>query len=201
MKEKGRGKKGIEAEAKKVRRRTSIQHVLLHAIAAAGVLGVALLAPNAMRVLSMFDGGKKRMMSPKYLFGSAFEKLLIKEMIEIESTERGKFVRLTVLGKHELARMVSRSPDMRIHRRWDKRWRMVIYDIKEERKVTRMKLQEYLSGFGFYKLQQSVWIYPYDSEALLVLLKADFKIGQEVLYLVVEKIENDRRLKDHFGLK
>ena len=196
-----RQRKSVEQEAKKVRRRTNIQHVLLHTITAVGVLGVALLAPNAMRVLSMFDGGKKRTMNPKYLFGSAFEKLLIKGMVVIEHTEHGKFVRLTTLGQRELTRMVARSPDTRAHKRWDKRWRMVIYDIKEERKVIRMRLQEYLATFGFYKLQQSVWVYPYDSEALLLLLKADFKIGQEVLYIVVEKIENDQRLKDHFGLK
>ena len=201
MKKKIAQNKSVETGAKKVRLRTNIQHVLLHTIAAVGVLGVALLAPNAMRALSLFDGGKKRVMNPKYLFGSAFEKLLVKGMIIVEHAGHDKYVRLTALGKRELAKMVARSPDPRVHRRWDKRWRMVIYDIKEQRKLIRMRLQEYLSTFGFYKLQQSVWIYPYDCEALLVLLKADFSVGQEVLYVVVEKIENDQRLKNHFGLK
>jgi hypothetical protein len=69
-------KKAVERGAKTVRRRTNIQHVLLRTIATAGVLSVALLAPNALQVLRMFDGGKSRRMNPKYLFGSAFEKLL-----------------------------------------------------------------------------------------------------------------------------
>ncbi len=97
--------------------------------------------------------------------------------------------------------MVASSPDTRKHHRWDKRWRMVVYDIKENRRGVRVKLQELLRGFGFYKLQNSVWIYPYDCEALMILLKADFKIGTDVLYAVVEKIENDQKLKTHFGLK
>jgi CRISPR/Cas system-associated endoribonuclease Cas2 len=194
-------KKNIESEARKVRMRVNIQHVLLHTIAAAGVLSLVMLAPNALQVLRMFDGGKVRRKDPKYLFASAFEKLLAKKVIMIETTERGKRVRITELGKYELARMVARTPDTRKHKRWDKRWRMVIYDIKEERKATRLRLQEMLRSFGFYRLQNSVWVYPHDTEALVILLKADFKIGGEVLYVVVEKIENDSSLKKHFGLK
>ena len=194
-------KKVVEQGARKVRRNTSIRHVLLRTIAGAGLLSVALLAPNAMQVLRMFDGGKRRKMDPKYLFGTTFEKLLLRGMVVIVHKDGGKYVKLTAEGKHELARMVGRSPDERKHKRWDKRWRIVIYDIKEERRLLRMRLQGILSTFGFYKLQNSVWIYPYDSEALVTLLKADFRIGGEVLYMVVEQVENDRKIRDHFGLK
>ncbi len=199
--ERKKHRKIVEEGAKVVRRRTNIQHVLLHTIASAGVLSVALLAPNALQVLRMFDAGKARQMNPKYLFGSAFEKLLQKGMVKIEMTSRGKRVRLTELGEHEFARMVARHPDRRVHKHWDKRWRMVIYDISEEKKHIRLRLQEMLREFGFYKLQNSIWIYPYDCEALMILLKADFKIGGEVLYAVVEKIENDQPIKKYFALK
>ena len=194
-------KKGIEADARKVRLRTNIQHVLLHTIAGVGVLSVALLAPNALRVLAMFDGGKRRLQNPKYLFGSAFEKLLLRKMIVIEQGKNGKYVRLTTEGEHALAKMLARKPDSRVLRRWDKRWRMVTYDISESRRAIRARLQELLRTFGFFRLQNSVWVYPHDCEALVILLKTDFKIGTEVLYAVVEKIENDQHLREHFRLK
>lgn len=193
-------KKIIELGAKIVRRRTNIQHVLLSTIATAGVLSVMLLAPNALQVLRMFDKGKSRKMNPKYLFGSAFEKLILKKLIKIEVAGEHKRVRLTKEGQHELAMMIARNPDKRMHQRWDKRWRMVIYDIKESHKHSRVKLQALLRVFGFYKLQNSVWVYPYDCEALMILLKADFKIGNEVLYVVVEKIENDKHMRKYFNL-
>ena len=193
--------KTVESKARKVRLRTNIQHVLLHTVATAGFLSIALLAPNALRVLSMFDGGKGRKQNPRYLFDGAFNRLLSKGMIVIETTPKGKHVCLTERGKNELARMIAHSPDRRTHRRWDKRWRIVTYDIKEERKALRMKLAELLRVFGFYRLQNSLWVYPYDSEALLILLKANYKIGSEVLYGVMEQIENDKKIKVHFGLK
>jgi hypothetical protein len=49
-------------------------------------------------------------------------------------------------------------------------------------------------------MQDSVWIFPYDCEELVALLKADFKVGKDLLYMVVEKIENDHALRLHFNL-
>ena len=53
---------------------------------------------------------------------------------------------------------------------------------------------------GFMRLQDSVWIYPYDCEDLLTLLKADFKVGRDMLYMVVDQLEYDVSLKVRFGL-
>ena len=51
------------------------------------------------------------------------------------------------------------------------------------------------------RLQDSVWVFPYDCEDFIALLKAELKIGAAVLYMVVEHIENDKHLRSHFGLK
>ncbi len=191
----------LERETSAIRRRINMQKIVLQSIAGAGLLSVALLAPNAMQVLRLLHPDTTRRMHPKYLIASTFNKLCDKRLIVVESTSRGSMIRLTNEGKLALARMVARSPDTRKHKRWDKRWRMVVYDIKEKRRAVRGKLRDTLSTFGFYKLQASTWVYPYECEELIILLKADFKIGIEVLYVIVEKIENDQKLKDHFGLK
>jgi DNA-binding PadR family transcriptional regulator len=193
----------IEQEAQKIHRRTNIQKIILRTIATAGVLSLAMLAPNALQLLVVTEkgSGKRRRMNPTYLIDSAFEKLCSRGLILIEVGQHGKVVRLTDDGKRMLARMVARSPDKRKHHPWDKRWRMVIYDIKEKRRGTRILLQRTLRAFGFYQLQNSVWVYPYDCEDLLILLKADFKIGLDVLYGVAEKVEGDEKIKEYFGLK
>lgn len=50
------------------------------------------------------------------------------------------------------------------------------------------------------RLQDSVWIYPYDCEDLVALMKADLRIGADVLYMIVERLERDKYLRRHFGL-
>ena len=51
------------------------------------------------------------------------------------------------------------------------------------------------------RMQDSVWIFPYDCEDLITLLKADFKVGYDLLYMVVDKLEGDHIFKDYFKLK
>ena len=53
---------------------------------------------------------------------------------------------------------------------------------------------------GFLRLQDSVWVYPYDCEDFVALLKADLRLGREMLYIIAEKIENDGWLRQEFNL-
>ena len=57
-----------------------------------------------------------------------------------------------------------------------------------------------MAEIGFVRLQDSVWIFPYDCEDFIMLLKADLKIGKDALYAIVEKLENDKALREHFHL-
>ena len=82
----------------------------------------------------------------------------------------------------------------------DRKWRVVIFDIKEYRRKTRDKLRITLTSLGFIKLQNSVWVFPYECEDVMVMLKASYKIGNDVLYMTVDKIENDKWLKKKFLL-
>ena len=43
-------------------------------------------------------------------------------------------------------------------------------------------------------------MYPYDCEDLITLLKADFRVGDAMLYMIVDTIERDGALRKHFGI-
>ena len=85
-------------------------------------------------------------------------------------------------------------------KKWDRRWRVVIFDIPERRKSVRDRLRRFMDTYGFVRLQDSVWVYPHDCEDLIALAKAEFRIGYDVLYMIVERIERDGHLREHFGL-
>ena len=118
-------------------------------------------------------------------------------LIYFENKRNGTFVRLTEKGRRYLFTHLDAPPKPK---RWDEKWRILIFDIKEARKRTRNQLRRSLVNIGFVSLQKSVWVYPYDCEDLIVLIKADFKIGKDVLYIIADKIENDRQLKTYFNL-
>ena len=184
----------METEIRRRTRNTKIQNAVLKTVAAAGFLSVALLAPNALRMLKIFDkstGQKKR----RSILASR-ERLIECGLIGYH----GNSLRLTKKGEEKLFEIERREYKLPRPERWDKKWRVLIFDITENKKILREKIRASLVSIGFKHLQDSVWIYPYDCEDLILLLKADFQIGKELLYLIVEKIEHEEPLKEFFGL-
>lgn len=179
--------------------KVNLKKIILTTIATAGLLSVVILAPNALQVLEQFSG-KKKYHRKKRLNGT-IENLLQKDLIEFEKKNNKKFVRLTKKGADQLAKYKLGDLEIKKPKKWDKKWRMIIFDIKESRRTTRDILRSTLNRLGFVKLQNSVWVFPYDCEELIVMLKSDLFVGKDVLYITADKIENDYWLKEVFGLR
>ncbi len=187
----------LETEVKNEIRATKIQKAVLQTIATAGILSVALLAPNALQVLKMFGLNKKAKTNKERSINLSRARLVEKGLVEY--SESGMLY-LTASGKKRLEKIERMEFKMKIPQKWDGKWRVLIFDIKEKKRLVRDKIRVTLNYIGFVRLQNSVWVYPYDCEDLITLLKADFGIGREVLYMIVDKIENDKSLRNHFKL-
>jgi len=85
-------------------------------------------------------------------------------------------------------------------KKWDKKWRVLIYDIPENKKKAREKVREILRSAGFVRLQDSIWVYPYDCEDVIGIMKNELGIGKHLLYMIVDQIEDDRFLRMDFDL-
>jgi len=66
--------------------------------------------------------------------------------------------RLTQRGR--LHALGGRDPVAQWKRKWDGRWRLVLFDVPESRRAVRDKLRRYLHMRGFGYLQNSVWVTP-----------------------------------------
>jgi DNA-binding transcriptional regulator PaaX len=115
---------------------------------------------------------------------------LIQEKQKIYLTEKGisEFIKFKAIRKKE---------------EWDGKWRIVIFDVSEERRNNRDFLRKQLKWIGFKELQKSVWVFPFDVrkdiEDLMEISK--YKCKGDVRFLVAEKIEEDNDLKKWFDLK
>ncbi len=185
-----------------MKRETTIKvgKIILGTVATAGLISMAVLAPNAVQCLEMFWGKDKRKYSSKYHINTTISKLKQQGLIKFENKNGKSFVRLTEKGKERLLKYQLQETKIEKPKKWDKKWRMVIFDIKEQRKYTREGLRTELIRLGFVKLQNSVWVHPYKCDDVIAMFKSHFKIGKDVLYITVDKIENDKWLKEEFRL-
>jgi CRISPR-associated endonuclease Cas2 len=187
----------LEKENKKQIRATKIQSIVLRTVAAAGLIGVAMILPNALQMLKVYNLDKKLRASNRRAINNSRRRLVEQGLLEYSGEG---FLRLTDVGRKTLRRIQLADYKIEMPRKWDKKWRMLIFDIKESQKILRDKVRNTLISIGFIRLQNSVWVYPYDCEDLITLLKADFEIGKEVLYVIADKIENEKVLLSDFGL-
>ena len=179
-------------------RRTKINSAIIGTLAISGMLAVAAVATNvlgAMGKLGILNFSQKRQGVKKSL-----TRLIKKGYVTIETNGDKKLVRLTAKGEKFAALMGEGSLAPKKPKRWDGKWRMLIFDVPEKRKQVRRRIREILHSIGFQRLQDSVWVYPYDCEDLVTILKADLKIGKDVLYIIADAIEYDKEIRSRFGL-
>lgn len=68
---------------------------------------------------------------------------------------------------------------------WDKKWRLVIFDIPEDKKLAREALRQKLKDLGLIKLQDSIWVTPFSCEKEINLIKSVFNLSDHWLDVIV----------------
>lgn len=184
----------MEEASRKRTRRNQLRGLILGSVEAAGLIGLAIVAPNVIGAMDRLGLIPSRQQSGVI---RASAKRLVKQ--GLLSWEHGK-LRLTKTGQAELRRLTIAERASARPRRWDKKWRLLIFDIPERRAYLRKRIRYTLRSIGFERLQDSVWIYPYDCEDLVALLKADFKVGRAMLYLIVDQLEFEGDVRKLFRL-
>lgn len=84
--------------------------------------------------------------------------------------------------------------------KWDGRWRIVMYDVAGHQASLRNIFRASLKRMGFINLQESVWLYPYPCEKEIHFLRDFCGMGENVIYIIAHKIENDGKYRKQFGL-
>ena len=181
-------------------KRNNISKTILSVIAVAGVLSLAMVAPNAIQLLKPLIKPKWKYQRQYYL-NKTIKRLQHQGLIKFEKNKEGvTCVRLTSKGQEKVEQYQFEKNIIATPKHWDGKYRLIIFDIKEGRREMRNQLRDILSRLGLVRLQNSVWVHPYECEEIVVLLKAHFRVGKDVLYVVADRIENDAWLKRKFGL-
>src|SRR3989344_6386359 len=187
----------LEKEARVMRRRGQIRDAVLTALLVGGMVAIGAVPIKLIPTLGFTPKNKSRF----NYYTKTVAGRLVKEGLAKWVRREGKIhLQITPAGRRFLTFEQEKLKLQSLKKRWDKRWRMVVFDIPERRRALRQKLRGIMIDVGFVRLQDSVWVFPHDCEEFVALLKAELRIGKDVLYAIVEKIENDKAIREHFDL-
>ena len=86
--------------------------------------------------------------------------------------------------------------------KWDKKWRVVIFDVPQEMHNQRNWLRKKLKNLGFYMLQKSVFVYPYSCEEELGHICSYLDVSDFVDVIISDSIGfQEQEVKKFFGLR
>lgn len=85
-------------------------------------------------------------------------------------------------------------------KKWQGKWYLVFFDVPEIQRNKRNYLRNFLRDIGFFQYQQSVYVYPYECEKEIVLIKQIVESAQYMSYIIADKIEQEQRVKIYFNL-
>ncbi len=187
----------LEEASRKRKKKQDIQHAVLATVAVTGIVAFAAVAGNALQLLDYLPNEKYNL---KYRMKSVAGRLVAKKYAVWVERDGKKYLRVTPTGRKALAFEQAKITLKNQKKKWDGRWRMVVFDVPERRRRIRNRLRAVMLEIGFVRLQDSVWVYPYDCEDFVALLKAELKIGKDVLYAIADTIEHDKDLRRQFKL-
>lgn len=137
---------------------------------------------------------------PKRKLKRAVRNLARKKIISIKEVDGELLVSFSEEGKKLFYKYKIDELKIKKPKRWDGKWRVVIFDIPEKKRLARDVLRNKLKELGFYSLQKSVFVYPYDCQREIELIKTVYEIGPYVYFLLVEGIDRQKRLEKFFKI-
>ena len=107
---------------------------------------------------------------------------------------------LSEKGKSRILKYDIDKIEIKKSARWDKLWRLVVFDIPEDKNLGRKALAAKLKELGFYPMQKSVFIYPYECKDEIDFITEIFELSPYVRFLRVKDIDIELDLKERFYL-
>jgi CRISPR-associated endonuclease Cas2 len=185
--------------------RATVKDILLILGVGAIVIG-SIVAPGLPKVIYYLTRKEKREKEKLArfdhgLFRQELQRLVKRGMVKFREVNGKTVVELTDKGNSKIVKY--QIEDLKIARpkKWDSKWRLVIFDIPDKQRLARDILRDKLKELGFFRLQKSVFIYPFECRNEIKIVREALELSsREVLFLTVEKIENEKLFLQSFKL-
>ena len=177
---------------------------ILFLLARGSALALIITAPQTAKLFKGFLKDKSNWNDWK-IFNENYLRRTIRSLekqniIEIKQENGLEVVKLTDNGRKKVLKYSLSEIGVVKPEYWDKKWRLIFYDVKKNKNVIRDHFRDYLISMGFYPLQESVYLHAYPCEKEVEFLRSYLGIRGEVRMVIAEQIENDQLFREYFSV-
>lgn len=108
---------------------------------------------------------------------------------------------VTRTGKQKLAEYIVDELKIQPQKKWDKKWRVVMFDIPEKKGHIRREVSFKIKDIGMVAMQDSVFVSPFPCKKEVDFIVEHYSVRKHVIYLETDVIELTEDLLEKFDLK
>lgn len=188
-------KEGILDLLSKEKERYPYGKEILTLFAAGLLISASFILPGLPRATSVFWRGKGYR---RNRLTQTLKRLHKQKIVEVVETKDGSVVRITKNGFTKALKYKFDEMQVKRQKFWDKKWRIVIFDIPNSKKRIRDVFRKQLKQLGFFPLQESVFVHAFPCFDEVEFLRQIYNVDVSVTYIVGSKIEGQDNLKSFF---
>src|SRR3989344_1402893 len=186
----------------KLQRNSRTYKIMKYVLVGGGILMLSFIAPGASAkiIKGIIDDYSRKKKFQREKFVRDLKRLKERQLINYQELADGR-IRITLTKRGKKESLVYNLDTITLNtQRWDGKWRLVIFDIPHPKKRAREALRAKLKMLGFYPIQKSVFLTPYECEKEIDFICSVFEIREHVLILYISKFEGEEKFKNHFNL-
>lgn len=181
-----------------VKRKQAFSNKLLKALAIGGVVTIAAVNPFFGVIASYVVREELRKMKWKN-FNDRLYYLKRRGFVEVDQNPGGSYlVKVTASGRRQIKKYNLDDILIKTPKKWDKQWRMIIFDIPVEKQKSRLALLSKLRELGFIMFQKSIWVHPFECRDEIFVLARAFEVDKHVEYILCKDVSAGEYLREEF---
>ena len=159
------------------------------------MVSVAILVPNAFQVF----GNRYKNSKSRNNLNRSLRRLASDRLVTIKQQGDHTVISLTKNGKKKYLKYKLEDLKLKKPKKWDKKWRLVIFDVPNQYNAARMAFTRKLKELGFVYLQKSIWVTPYPCKDEVDFIKEIYEIRPFVRLITADFIDIQHDLIKKFG--
>ena len=171
---------------------------ILFCFVATGVIITIIALPGTAHIIKLF---KPKNTAERNRIQKAYKRAEKQKLVRLYIKNGKEVVELTEKGKRKVYEYKLDDLHIKKPKKWDKKWRIVIFDIPETRRKDRRRFHWKLSDMGFRSIQKSTFITPYPSKDEIEFIIHFYGLEKYVLFHEAVNVTNEDKLKKMFSIK
>ena len=176
-----------------------VQQKILLLLSAGFVLGLSRSPIRSFRIFRLV--AKEWKSINRQALWRSIKTLYTAKLVSARYNKDGTYTLILTKRGQERA-LTYRLEDIKVQKpaQWDKKWRIITFDIPEKQKKMRDALRFHLRRMGFKEFQKSVFVCPYPCENEINFLLEFYQARLYVRTILAESMDNDLHFRMKFAL-